>query len=163
MPASLWPTLGAAAVAAFTLKWHLFRTAMACSFKDMLGALLAATALDFTIRMASLWGLLTRHTPWRRTNKFKALPCGLSALGPALHELLLGGGVLTAGISVLVAGHLPGLVRLIGIGWSLQGGRFMTSPLMAMLAEHGISRRARLNSAQGVQCTSNLPARSTEA
>jgi cellulose synthase/poly-beta-1,6-N-acetylglucosamine synthase-like glycosyltransferase len=157
MPAFLWPALAAAGVAAFGLKWHLFRTAMECSFKDMLGALLAATALDYTIRMASLWGLVTRHTPWRRTNKFKVLPRGLGALGPALHELLLGGGILTAGLGVLGDGHLAAFMRLIGLGWSLQGGRFLTAPLMAVLAEHGVTRRSRLNDAQTAQGISGQP------
>jgi GT2 family glycosyltransferase len=161
VPSSLWPALAAAAVAAFALKWHLYRTAMACGFKDMLGALLAATALEYTIRIASLWGLFTHTTPWRRTNKFRALPRGLSALGPALHELLLGGGILLAGLGVLVDSHLLGLVRLIGIGWSVQGGRFLTAPLMAMLAERGISRRVRANDAQTLLSADGLPVQPT--
>lgn len=163
MLSPLWPALAASALASFALKWHLFRAAMACSFKDMLGSLLAATSLDYTIRMASLWGLVTRHTPWRRTNKFKALPSGLGALNPALYELVLGGGILTAGIGVLGADDLPGLVRLIGIGWTLQGGRFLAAPLMAMLSEHGISRGTRSNAKQRVQHTINVPVQSTEA
>lgn len=140
----IWPTLAAAAIAAFALKWHLFRTSMSCRFKDMLGAMLAAMALDYTIRMASLWGLLARSTPWWRTNKFRAIPLGLGALGPAMPELLVGGSFLTAGIAGLDDGHLPNLVRFIAIAWSVQGGQFLAAPLMAVMAEHGINRRARL-------------------
>lgn len=126
------------------------------------GHALATTALDYTIRMASLWGLVTRHTPWRRTNKFKVFPRGLGALSPALYELLLGGSILAAGIGVLGTGYLPGLARLIGIGWLFLGARFLAAPLMAMLAEHGIGRQARLNFTQGLQCTSSLRVPSTK-
>lgn len=161
VPSHLWPTLAAAAAAAFALKWHLFRTAMACSFKDMLGAMLAVMALDYTIRMASLWGLLTRNTPWRRTNKFRALPLGLGALGAAMPELLLGGSFLAAGLSLLGDGHLPSLMRLIAVGWSVQGGQFLTAPLMAVLAEYGITRRARLLNEHAPRRIGGLPVRST--
>ncbi|MGD8790541.1 MAG: glycosyltransferase, partial [Burkholderiales bacterium] len=41
VPSQIWPAFAVAAVAAFALKWHLFRVSMACKFKDMLGALLA--------------------------------------------------------------------------------------------------------------------------
>jgi hypothetical protein len=54
-------------------------------------------------------------------------------------------------------------VRLIGIGWILQGGRFLAAPLMAMLSEYDISRRARSNTKQIVQRNINVPVQSTEA
>lgn len=161
VPSYIWPALAAAAGAALLLKWHLFRTSMASSFKDMLGAMLATMALDYTIRMASLCGLLTRSTPWRRTNKFRVLPMGLGVLSPVFHELLLGMGFLTAGIYILGAADLPSLMRLIGIGMLVQGGRFLTAPLMAILAEHGISRRTRLNVGKRLPGNNSYPARST--
>lgn len=161
VPAHLWLALGAAAIAAFALKWHLFRSAVACSLKDMLGAILAVTALDYTIRMASLWGLFTRNTPWRRTNKFRVLPLGLGALRAAVPELLLGASFFIAGLGLFGDAYLPSLVRLIAVAWLVQGGQFLTAPLMAVLAEHGIGRRARFNAASTVRHTRTSPARST--
>lgn len=153
----IWPALVTSAIAAFVLKWHLFRTTLACSFKDMLGAMMATMALDYIIKLASLWGVATRNTPWRRTNKFKALPLGLSALGTVLNETLLGCALIAAGVGIVAVDQLPDLVRLLAIGCLAQGAQFLTAPMMAVLAEHGIRRRARVSSEHNVEHTDILP------
>lgn len=145
IPPYAWPTFAVAAIAAFGLKWHIFRTAMGCSFRDMLGALLAGTALDYTIRMASLWSLLTSSTAWRRTNKFQALPLGLGALGSAMPELLLGSILWAISIEIYRADHPVGLLRLLLIGGLLKGGQYMIAPLLAILAESGVRQRAGID------------------
>lgn len=161
LPSYIWPTLGVAAIAAFALKWHLFRASMACSFRDMLGAMMATMALDYVVRIASLRGLFTRNTPWRRTNKFRALPLGLGALGSAMDELMLGVLLIAAGAGVAAASHLPNLFRLIAVGWVMQGGQFLIAPLMAVLAEYGIRQRARVDDEQPALSTDVQP-RSTD-
>lgn len=151
VPAYIWPTLVAAAIAAFALKWHLFRSTLGCSFKDMLGALMATMALDYVIRMASLWGLFTRNTPWRRTNKFRALPMGLGALGSAMPELMLGGTVWAVGIGVLTAYHPSGLLQIYIVGALVQCTQYLAAPAMAILAEYGIRQRAEMVAVRQVQ------------
>jgi hypothetical protein len=140
----VWSTFAAATIAAFALKLHLFRTTMNCGVKDMLGALLAGMALDYIIKMASLRGLVSRTTAWRRTNKFKAMPLGLGSLGCAMPELLLAV-TLCAGVGLLAVHPAPGLVHLFMVGWLAQGAQFLAAPLMAILAEHGIKRRATVD------------------
>jgi len=147
VPSHIWPAVAASGIAAFALKWHLFRISMRCKFKDMLGAILAAMALDYTVKVAGLWGLFTRNTPWRRTNKFKALPLGLGVLSSAMPELLLGGGILIVGLGMLGDVYLPNLLRLMAVGWLAQAIQFLTAPVMAVLSEADISRRAQFNNA----------------
>jgi glycosyltransferase involved in cell wall biosynthesis len=162
VPSHIWPAIATAAIAAFALKWHLFRISMGCKFKDMLGAILATTALDYIVKVAGLWGLFTRNTPWRRTNKFRALPLGLGALGSAMPELLLGGGMLVVSLGLLGDVYLPSLLRLMAVGWLVQGAQFLIAPLMAILSEVDISRRAQLSNSNKGQLTNHQPVGQSE-
>lgn len=145
IPPYAWPSFTIVAIAAFALKWHTFRTSMGCSFKDMLGALLAGVALDYTIRMASLWGLLTHSTLWRRTNKFRALPLGLGVLGSAMPEFLLGSAMWGCSIEIIRSHHTTGLSGLLLSGGLVLGAQYMIAPFLAILAEHGIRQRAGMD------------------
>ena len=138
----MWVNLGAAAIAAIALKWHLFRSSMGCSFKDMLGVLAVGIALDYIIRIAGVWGLCTRRTPWRRTNKFRALSLGLGALGSAIPELLLGSAILAAGIGILIVYQPVGLLLMFVVLALAQGSQYLAAPLLALVAEHGIRARS---------------------
>jgi hypothetical protein len=163
VPSHIWPAVAASVIAAFAMKWHLFRVSMRCRFKDMLGAMLAATALDFTVRVAGLCGLFTRNTPWRRTNKFRALPLGLGALSSAVPELLLGGAMLVVGLGMLGDVYLPNLLRLMAVGWLAQAAQFLAAPLLAILSEADIVRRARSNHSNKGLVTDNEPVRLIES
>jgi cellulose synthase/poly-beta-1,6-N-acetylglucosamine synthase-like glycosyltransferase len=134
--------LALAFVASIALRWHLFRTVMGCSFKDMLTAIMARMALDYIIRMSGIWGLFTRDTPWRRTNKFGALPLGLAALNAAMPELFLGSAMLATGAGILIEYQPSGLFLVFIAGWLLQGALYFTAPVFALIAEKGIRDRA---------------------
>jgi hypothetical protein len=142
VPLAMWPVFPIAAIAALALKWHLFRRAVCCSFKDMLGASLASMSLDYIVRMASLLGVCTRNTPWRRTNKFRSLPLGLGTLSSALPELLLGLVTWVASVVVLVAFHPRGLLHISVVGGMVQSAQFLAAPVVTVIAEHGIRLRS---------------------
>ena len=137
LPSYPWPTLAVAAALAAVLKWHVFRT-LGWSARDTLGAHVAHAALDHTIAMAGLAALLTRDTPWRKTNKFRAVPTGLVALRAVVPELVLGGLTAAAGIALLVGGYVEGLLTLLLIGGLLKSAKYLYAPFLAMLAERGI-------------------------
>ena len=105
------------------------------------GAAAAHAALEHTIAMAGFAGLLTRNTQWRRTDKFRAAPAGLKALGTVMPELLLGTTLVGASIGLLAAGEARGLLVLL-VGGLLKGVKYLLAPLLAVLAEHGIHERA---------------------
>ena len=126
---------------AFSLKLHIFRT-LGWSFADTLGAAAAHAALEHTIAMAGIAGLLTRNTQWRRTDKFRAAPAGLKALGTVMPELLLGTTLVGASIGLLAAGEARGLLVLLLVGGLLKGAKYLLAPLLVVLAEHGIHERA---------------------
>jgi cellulose synthase/poly-beta-1,6-N-acetylglucosamine synthase-like glycosyltransferase len=141
IPSYVLAALAASAIAALVLKWHLFRITLSCRFMDVFGAVIATMALDYVIRVASLAGLLTRNTAWRRTNKFRPNPLGLGTLGSAVPEMVLATVILMAGAAV--AEYQPhGITLLFSVGFLAQGARFLAAPLMAILAEQGVRRRA---------------------
>lgn len=141
VPLYVWPIFSIAAIAVYALKWHVFR-ALGWSFKDTLGAYMAHLALDHTIAMAGLLGLLTRNIPWRKTNKFPAFPTGFLAFSAVIPELFLGSIILVASVELLRAGRSEGLLVLLLIGGLLKGAKYLFAPLLVILAEHGVRQRA---------------------
>ncbi|QKI88896.1 glycosyltransferase [Thiomicrorhabdus xiamenensis] len=148
IPSHIWIALAVSGVSALVLKWHLFRASMGCSIKETIGALMATTSLDYIIRVASLRGLFTENSPWRRTNKFKVLPLGIGTLSAALPELILGTSMLTVASLMLVFASDSSLVHLVAVGWILQSLLFFSAPLLTLLAEKGIKRRSLAEEAE---------------
>ena len=143
VPSALLWTCAATAVAAFALKWQLFRSTLSCSLRDVFGAIIAIMALDYIIRVASLSALFTRKTAWRRTNKFRAFPLGLGSLGSAMPELVLAGTAWAVAVLLLTAEPLSGLAGIFGVGLLSQGSQFLAAPIMAILAEYGVRERTQ--------------------
>lgn len=142
VPLVLWVSTSISLLGGLTHWWMVYRGVMGCSWKDMLGALLASRALSHTIAIASFWGVFTREIPWFRTNKFKTLPLGLGALSSARVEVALGLATLTFAIiaSNVLPGH--GLHFMLIIGALFQSLDYFAAPALALLAERDI-RRAR--------------------
>jgi hypothetical protein len=141
VPSYVWPIFAVAASLAFSLKLHIFRT-LGWSLADTLGAAAAHAALEHTIAMAGFAGLVTRNTQWRRTDKFRAAPTGLKALGTVMPELLLGTTLAGASIGLLAAGEARGLLVLLLVCGLLKGIKYLFAPILAVLAEYGIHERA---------------------
>jgi hypothetical protein len=141
VPLELWLAASVLLPSGYVLQWLTYRTAVGCSIRDMLGAMLASTALHHTIATASVRALLTRRIPWYRTSKFTALPLGLGALADARTELLLA--VLALGVAALAVTQLPqaGLHLMLLIGAALQAATYLTAPVLALLAERDVRDR----------------------
>ena len=150
VPLVLWVTAPVLLITGFVLHWLVYRVVMVCSWKDELGALVASMALSYTIATASLWALFTRRIPWRRTDKFKAVPLGLGALGCVRTELLLGVATLLFAIGALAAVPQFGfhLLILLIIGAICQSFNYLAAPALALLAERDIRARRVTSSEQ---------------
>lgn len=146
IPFVLWLVTPLLLMAGLALRWLIYRAVMGSSLQDALGALLAVMALSHTVALASFWALFTRSIPWRRTNKFKALPLGLGALADVRVELLLGLATLLFAIGSVVAQPQLYLHFLLIIGVIFQSFNYFAAVALAILAE----RDLRLQQASSV-------------
>ena len=120
------------------LRWLVHRVVMDCSLQNMLGGMLASTALSYTISRAALAGIVTRSIAWRRTSKFKALPMGLDALSSARSELLLGLALVLFSGGAAIAFSVHGLLRFLLLGMAVKGISYFAAPALAILAERDL-------------------------
>lgn len=145
LPSAVWQSALVGLVGWFLLRWRLFHKAVGCSFWEMVGATFAATALTHTTIVASLSGLFTSQIPWRRTNKFKALPNILRTLHAVKNELLIGMIILIIGGSVLANTQPSGFMMLLLIGLLMQSAEYLAAPIMALLAEKDIQSNKEID------------------
>ncbi|MBC8120261.1 MAG: glycosyltransferase [Gemmatimonadaceae bacterium] len=136
LPQVVWLVAVLQSVTGFALTWLAYRVLMGCTLKDALGAMVAKQSLSYIATLANIWGLFTDRIPWRRTNKFKALPAGLAALNSVLPELSLGLGMVLVGAGALVLLAPVGLVFFLSTGLVVQGLTYLSAPALALLAEH---------------------------
>jgi cellulose synthase/poly-beta-1,6-N-acetylglucosamine synthase-like glycosyltransferase len=141
VPLVLWVSASTSLVGGIAHWLMVYRGVMGCSWKDMLGAVLASRALSHTVAIASFWGVFTREIPWFRTNKFKALPLGLEALSSARVEVALGLATLTFAIVASNVLPGPGLHFMLIIGALYQSLDYFTAPALALLAERDVRVR----------------------
>jgi cellulose synthase/poly-beta-1,6-N-acetylglucosamine synthase-like glycosyltransferase len=141
VPLVLWVSASTSLVGGIAHWLMVYRGVMGCSWKDMLGAVLASRALSHTVAIASFWGVFTREIPWFRTNKFKALPLGLEALSSARVEVALGLATLTFAIVASNVLPGPGLHFMLIIGSLYQSLDYFTAPALALLAERDVRIR----------------------
>jgi hypothetical protein len=157
VPQALWVVATVGLLSGFALRWLVYRAVIGCSLGDTLGALLASSALSYTVSVASLWGFFTENIPWRRTNKFRALPMGLAALRSARTELLLGGGVVLFAAGAFALLPRSGLVLMLLGGGVLQALPCFAAGALSLLAERDVqSRRGSAAGGQSVQSVERL-------
>jgi len=162
VPLALWVAGSVALPAKLAHSWLVYRVVMGCSLRDTVGALIASKGLRYTIAIASLWGLFTRGIPWRRTNKFKALPLGLGALSSARTELLLGLAMLLFAAGALASFPRPGLLLFLIVGAMYQSFNYLAAPALALLAERDIRSR-RVSSSDSLEMTLAVPVPAPES
>lgn len=151
VPFVLWASVTIGLVSRYLGNWLIYRTAVGCSFRDSLAGMLATTALSHTVAMASLWGVLTRTIPWRRTSKFKPFAVGpLAALRSAQAELLLGLLTLGGAAVAMTAIRPQGLVLMLVVGAVLVSLNYLAAPLAALLSERHIRAERNERSPAGV-------------
>jgi hypothetical protein len=142
VPLALWLAATVLLTTGFALRWVTYRAVIGSTSGEALGALLASKALSHTITMASLRGLFTASMPWRRTNKFKSSPAGLSVLRSARSELLLGLAILLFVVAAIAVLPRHGLLLMLLIGVAFQSFRYLSAPAVALLAERDLRAQA---------------------
>lgn len=141
VPVALLWTCAVSVTTGAVLKWLTYRVVLGCTLRETLGAVLAKSALSYTVAMASISGILNRPALWRRTNKFPALPLGLAALNGVRTELTLGMVGLSIGVGTVALAPEFGLHTLLAAGIISQSVGYLAAPALALLAERDLQRR----------------------
>ncbi|NEQ95986.1 MAG: glycosyltransferase [Cyanothece sp. SIO2G6] len=124
-----------AGLANIWLTYHL----LGCDrWRDIAGAILASASLGYVKLAGSVlaWRWW-QPMPWRRTNKFKALPDRLKAWNAVKPELLTALLFIVSSGIVAPYAHYnpPDFLCLVAIGLFLAGITSLAAPLMTLLAE----------------------------
>jgi cellulose synthase/poly-beta-1,6-N-acetylglucosamine synthase-like glycosyltransferase len=148
IPKVLLPVLLATMMMQITFGWLKYRM-LGASLKDMIWGGIASASLQHTKEVAAAAGLFARKPlRWTRTNKFKALPGGLSALTSTRWETARG--VTTIAMAVFCASHLhmgePGLASIGVLFLFISGLGYLAAPLMAVLGERDLVRQEQMSS-----------------
>jgi hypothetical protein len=143
VPGPVWVAMTVALPARWLLQWVAYRTAVGCSFGDMIGALIASHALGHTLSVASVRAMCTERIPWVRTSKFKALPAGLAVLGAARTELAIGLAMTGSAAALLALAGPAGLTSMLLLAALFQGSTYFAAPVLALLAEREVRSGAQ--------------------
>lgn len=138
VPDALWITSSVMLASTLALWGLTYRVFLKCSIKDTIGAFIASRSLNHTYITASIQGIFTRETEWRRTNKFKALPLGLVAISSAQTELFLGIGMAVFVTAALLFLPQAGLHFMLLIGILVRCFDYLAAPGLALLAENDL-------------------------
>jgi cellulose synthase/poly-beta-1,6-N-acetylglucosamine synthase-like glycosyltransferase/exo-beta-1,3-glucanase (GH17 family) len=120
----------------------LYRLRVETTPLRMVGAAVAASAVQYTVAKAVLDGFRYKDLAFARTAKGKNWLAGAARHFPALPEATLGGLLLVAGIALIVLNNLPGValtkndwrhireINLYGIALMVQSLPFMAAALI---------------------------------
>jgi cellulose synthase/poly-beta-1,6-N-acetylglucosamine synthase-like glycosyltransferase len=136
----LWLTATVILISGFALKWLLYKKALDCSLKDMLGASIASKALSHIISIASFKTIFENDIPWNRTSKFKSLPLGLGAVSAAKTEFMIGAFLLTFAITSFYYLPKQGLLLMFLIGVVYKAIDYLMAPVISVVAEREIRK-----------------------
>lgn len=145
LPAVFWMPVVSFGFSNILLSWVQY-TMLGATLKDMLLAQLASLSLLHTREIASVTGFFSRKPlKWHRTNKFKALPSGLSALTSSRAEVVRSlVSFSMAGLVVLHTDTTLSSVLLLGtVTLTTMGVSYFTSLFMAMFSEWDLLRNVR--------------------
>lgn len=135
VPIVLWIAATVGLGSTFASTWLIYRAVMGCSLRETLGALIATKSLSHTVAMASLWAIVTRSIPWRRTSKFKPSSLGLRTFRSARTELVLGVLSLGTAVGLFVVLRPSGFVVLLLLGALLRSLDYFAAPVAALMSE----------------------------
>jgi cellulose synthase/poly-beta-1,6-N-acetylglucosamine synthase-like glycosyltransferase len=135
VPYELWLAATVILIASFILNWLLYKVTLGCSLKDMVGAMFASRSLTHIISIATLKAIFTRKIPWLRTDKFRSLPLGFSAILSTKAETIMGLSLIT--FALLSYNIMPktGLLLMFLIGIVYRGLDYLTAPFLSLLSE----------------------------
>jgi Glycosyltransferase like family 2 len=158
MPAELWVAATCLLTASLIMRWLVYRRAVEASIGQALGGILAFAALTHVITTASLRAVACHPAHWQRTDKFSQRQRGVSALGQASSETVLGlAGLLAA--AALIAARTGGIATALAIGLAVQALTYLAAPAVAIAADRSLARAPRTRAGQPVTMAATGTAR----
>ncbi|GAA2279472.1 hypothetical protein GCM10010430_76840 [Kitasatospora cystarginea] len=145
MNRGLWIGLVMGLSSALALRWCRYRYIAGSASKDTLMAMVVDSSLSWICTCATLHGILTKNTAWRRTTKFKAGASGWRVLASVRVELALAL-ILTAAAIGAIASDSSGFLLLIGAIFGLKSVVYYAAVCVAFVAERDLRRAAAVAS-----------------
>ncbi len=144
LPHFLFYVLAVGTVSALVIRFLEYRM-IGASIRQTLMAQLASMALLHTREVASIAGLFSRKPlAWTRTNKFKALPSGMTALKSTGWETLRG--LLSISVAAIaftqISFDAPSIELLVTVMLMLSGLSYLSAPVMASLGEMALAQES---------------------
>ena len=143
VPLALWITATCLVVSSVIMRWLVLRIVLGSSIRRSLASVLAYLSLTYVIQTASLRAVLDLPASWERTTKFEARSHRLAAFASARSETLAGLTALAAAAAGLVALPHGGVAMMLLLGVGVVGAVYLTSPVVALIANHDLERRSR--------------------
>jgi cellulose synthase/poly-beta-1,6-N-acetylglucosamine synthase-like glycosyltransferase len=143
VPLTLWITATCLVISSFAMRFLVLRLALGADLKRTLGSILAYLSLTYVIQTASLRALFGGRASWERTTKFRAGHHRRTALAAARAETIAGGAALALATAGLVALPHQGVAMMLLIGIGVTGAVYLTSPIVSLVADRDIEKRAR--------------------
>lgn len=141
MHPGLWIGLGMGICSGLVLKWCRYRYIAGSTRRGTLMAIVVDSSLSWICTCATLSGIVTKNTAWRRTSKFKADSAGWRVLSTVRAELVLAL-ILTVAAVGAIASDGSGFLLLIGVIFALRSVVYYAAIGMAFLAERDLRRAA---------------------
>jgi multisubunit Na+/H+ antiporter MnhG subunit len=121
------------------MRFLVYRRCVGATIGQTIGGIVAFAALSMVITIATIRATLGLSNAWHRTNKFRERRNWRRALAAARTETITAGACIVAGAGLFVlAPHHGGVVVMLGIALVGKGLTFLTSPLLALVANKAL-------------------------
>ncbi len=140
VPLALWIAATAIITSSMLMRLAVLRAVLDAGVGRALASVLAYLSLTYVIQTASLRALLGIPAPWKRTSKFRAQHHRAGAIAAARAEIIAGVSALACAAVGLAALPHQGVAMMLLIGVALMGLTYLTSPIVALLADHDIKQ-----------------------
>jgi cellulose synthase/poly-beta-1,6-N-acetylglucosamine synthase-like glycosyltransferase len=142
VPLALWITATTMVVSSIVMRFAVLRHVLGSSLRLALGSVLAYFSLTLVIQTSSLRAVLGLPAMWERTEKFRASHHRAAALRSARTETICGCAAL--GLAAIGLAALPhgGVAMMLLLGVAMVGAVYLTSVVVALIADHDLSSRS---------------------
>ncbi|KRC56969.1 MULTISPECIES: glycosyltransferase [unclassified Nocardioides] len=139
MPFELWFASTAALLGSWLMRLLVYRRCVGATVAQTVGAIVAFAALSLVITVATLRATIGLSSAWHRTSKFQERRNWRSALAGARTETLAGGACAAVALGLFVfAPGSGGVVVMLGIALLAKGLAFLSSPVLALVADRDL-------------------------
>jgi hypothetical protein len=143
VPSAMWFAMVVATVASWTMRWTQVRHVVGAPGRSFVAFNLLVSSLSYVCASASIAGLFTRSTAWRRTSKFKPATAGWRVVGSARPEILLGTLLAVTAATAISVDH-TGLFLVLELAALRRSWVYFSAPVAALSAERTVRRDRRI-------------------